>query len=550
MSKFLSLLLPLTVLLGCQANPTPLQPAVCEEDACIVDRCRQNGQVGTLLPTPHLVQFGAAESKALVAFENVGSCPVTLFEASFAGGATSAFTCDDCAGRLPVDLMPGESASFLVRLRRAGTVDMHDVLVVQSDDAEFPRLQVPLHAAPRAGAFAQVVPAAADFGFVPVGQSARRVVTIANQGGGETPLVVKGVSFEPAATRDFALSAPPVFPVTLASTAVEPSANLALEVVLRPDAPSRRQAVLVVSTDSGDVRVPLTGEAGAPPIIRTSATAVSFGNVAVGTSVRRSVTVSNTGANALHVESGWSGTVSADAVLKPASAFDLAPGASRDIDIEVSAGAVGPLAAILELRSNDPSRPAVALPVTANRVSGSAGTVTAQLTFATAEDGWVSTDVRRVDLSLESPSGGKCDAAAADGDFGDYGRARWTGQGSLARPQRIVLQNTKTDGTWHLRLGYTDDCDTLPTAAAANVLGLSVDALLAYLTGGAFTLDPRAVAGVVSSLCAGRNSTVATVTVAVDGRIVDERSVTLHQRGESTLAFDLVRSGGVFSIRR
>ncbi|MFM2152121.1 MAG: laccase family multicopper oxidase [Pseudomonadota bacterium] len=524
--------------------------ATCREQECIVDRCRQNGQSGTLLPTPHLVLLGVSEDRASVSFENAGSCPVTMFGASFGSGAGSAFACEDCAGRLPVDLMPGESVSFGIRLRRAGTAGLDDVFVVESDDADFPSLQVPVHAAARTAAFAQVMPSAADFGFVPVGQSAKRLVTVANQTSGDSPLVVTGVAFEPSGTQDFALAATPAWPVKLASTAVEPAASLALEVVLRPQAPSRRVGVMVVTTSTGEVRVPLTGEAGAPPLIRTSGTELSFGDVGVGTSVRRPVTVTNAGANTLHVEPVWSGTSSSDAALKPAGAFDLSPGASRDVEVEVSAGTVGALAVILELRSNDPARPSVAIPVTANRIGAHAGVVTAQLSFATAEDGWVSTDVRRVDLTVESPSGATCGASAADVDFGDWGRGRWSGQGSLARPQRVVVQNAKTDGTWHLRLAYTDDCDTLPTAAAANVLGLSVDALLTYLTGGGFTLDPRTVASVVSNLCAGHAATVATVAVSVDGRIVDERTVTLHQRGESTLAFDLVRSGGIFTVRR
>jgi len=264
------------------------------------------------------------------------------------------------------------------------------------------------------------------------------------------------------------------------------------------------------------------------------------------------VTVSNAGANVLHVDPAWTGTPAADFQLRPSTGFDLAPGASRELELAVTPTALGSLASILELRSNDPAHASVALPVSARGVRGAgAGVVTARLDFASANDGYISSDVRRVDLSIESPDGQRCDARHPSCDFGPFGRAAWSGQGSLARPQGITLQGATTDGTYRLAVRYTEDCEALPTASAANFLGLSVEALLAYFLDEATLLvDASDVSFVVSNLCMDREPTVASVVVSVDGRVVQERALKLQRRGEESLAFEVVRTGSVVNVRQ
>ena len=53
----------------------------------------------------------------------------------------------------------------------------------------------------------------------------------------------------------------------------------------------------------------------------------------------------------------------------------------------------------------------------------------------------------------------------------------------LQNPQRVILSDTMVDATWRIELSYLEDCDSLPSAVLAGLLGISTDLLVDYFAG-------------------------------------------------------------------
>ncbi|MEN9797434.1 MAG: hypothetical protein RL653_1130, partial [Pseudomonadota bacterium] len=119
-------------------------------------------------------------------------------------------------------------------------------------------------------------------------------------------------------------------------------------------------------------------------------------------------------------------------------------------------------------------------------------------------------------------------------------------------PERIVLAGAQQDGTWRVMLSYQEDCSSLPTELTAGLLGISVDALIAYLTGGASAGLPvggQDVGNLISNVCLSKKNSNATVRVYTNGALIKEKTVSLSKKGDTTYALDLVRTNGVFSTK-
>ena len=78
-------------------------------------------------------------------------------------------------------------------------------------------------------------------------------------------------------------------------------------------------------------------------------------------------------------------------------------------------------------------------------------------------------------------------------------------------------------------------------------LGISVEALIAYFSGGAIPIDGGDVADVIADLCLDHSSSAATITIYVNGQIIAERPVTLGRKGDFIYAVDLVRTNGTWT---
>ena len=110
-----------------------------------------------------------------------------------------------------------------------------------------------------------------------------------------------------------------------------------------------------------------------------------------------------------------------------------------------------------------------------------------------------------------------------------------------------MLADATQDGTYRVMLQYMEDCSALPTELLAGVLGISVDALITYLSSGVININGQDVGAIIQNTCFSRSGTSGTVRVWVNGQVIKEKTVSLGKKGDTAYALDLIRSGGKFS---
>ena len=122
--------------------------------------------------------------------------------------------------------------------------------------------------------------------------------------------------------------------------------------------------------------------------------------------------------------------------------------------------------------------------------------------------------------------------------------------GPKEEPERIVLPDAQQDGTYRVLLSYVEDCSSVPSGIVAAILGISVDALIAYLTGGiGVGFGGEELADAIDDVCFNHSSAAVTVTVFVNGQVIAEAPVTMGSQGDFVYAVDIERAGGVFTVR-
>ena len=153
-------------------------------------------------------------------------------------------------------------------------------------------------------------------------------------------------------------------------------------------------------------------------------------------------------------------------------------------------------------------------------------------------------------MTLENPFGLVCNKQNdSPSNWGAFGNPGWLAFGPKEEPERIVLPDSTQDGTYRVLLTYMEDCSSVPSGLVAALLGISVDVLIAYFTGGVgIGVSGDQVADAIEDVCFDHSSSAATVTVYLNGMIAAEVPVTLGRKGDYLYALDLVRTGGVFTV--
>jgi len=180
-------------------------------------------------------------------------------------------------------------------------------------------------------------PGTLDFGRVDIGASSRpQTTTLTNS----ASIAFNGT----ASTSDVA------YGVTPAQFAIAPGGRQAFSITFRPAAVRSFPGALSLTLTSTvvpttpvvvTVTVSLIGEGRAPAAISASPATADFGDVSVGSSAIRGVTVSNTGGAPASV----SATSNSQVVSVAPSSFTLAGGTSQVVNLTYSPAAAGPLAA-------------------------------------------------------------------------------------------------------------------------------------------------------------------------------------------------------------
>lgn len=534
---------------------------LCEDFRCIAAETKACEVVidgnPILQPAPYAVSFGeidTEEATQTLTIHNIGNCTLTLFEASLAGGPDSPFGCELCTAKFPMEIFPGRKREFAVSFVGQGVGSFHDEIKVLSDDREFGTLTIPLRANFIGVPQLRIAPNPVDFGYVAQGRMEARSLQMTNQGTGTAPLTVQAISLLPADTQDFSITPELNEVVTLAPVSVDSSAVLSFDLSYHPRSNAAHKAELMVLTDRGEMRVPLSGNSETPPKLTFNPPALDLGQVPLGHTNYQSLTLVNEGGAPLKVDYTWGGPrPTTDLFTVPTAIPEIGPGEYVEIRVGFTATSVGKADGLLVLSSSDPSRPSVTLPIAAEGVAGPGPEVVKiEMTYDNGEDGAFDSDLRNVDMTLEHPYGYVCNKDMPNPtNWGNYGNPSWIAFGPKEEPERIVLADATQDGTYRVMLQYMEDCASIPTELAAGLLGISVDALIAYLTGGAgnIIIDGGKVGDIIQNVCLSRKASNATVRVHVNGKVIAEKTVSIGRKGETHYALDLVRSNGRFTAR-
>jgi hypothetical protein len=562
------------VITSCLGDDDCPDGQLCDEGTCVqMSKFRCDAVTtgaGVLQPAPHVVEFGTVGSDEVtqtLTLRNIGNCSLTIFEANLGAGKDSSFTCAGCEdSKFPMEIFPMREAKITIKFTAPKVGSFEDKLELLSDDAEFPTLPVPIRAKFDGVPKLVVSPDPVKFGYVAQGANDTRVLQIVNHGTGVAAVRVTGIHLDPPDTTAFSVEAldnqalpTPEAPVSLVPTSVNPRAALLFKAQYHPRDVQEDTASVVIDTDStlvGTLRVTLSGTSETPPELSIDPEIVDFKDVPLGQMRAQTITLVNKGGSPLDLTYSFRNNCpptnpkcSADFSFTPATLPTIEPGKYFEMQVFVVPTAAEKISGLLLIGSNDPRRPTSTISLSATGVNDGTQVVKIEVTYDNGSDGTFDNDLRRLDASLENPYGFICGKAEPKPlDWGDFGNPQWLSLGAKLNPQRVILVNPKEDGKYRVLLQYTEDCSSLPSQLLASVLGITVDALIAYLTGGAVVLDPTDVSGAIDKACFAHSATTATVTVWVNGVTIAEKATTLGKKGDFAYALDLVREQGQFQV--
>lgn len=547
------------VVAACRLDDDCQAGYLCENYECVPKEAKACEFVGDgtpiLQPSPHAVDFGTLDSQGAllqtVMLHNIGNCTLTLFEANLKDKGAG-FTCDFCDGAFPKEIFPGRSLELSLAYTPSTVQAVSSELVLLSDDKEYPTLRVPIHANYIGTPGLVAAPNPVDFGYAAESRLVRKTVQLTNQGTGSAPISITSIALSPSNTDHFSFVMPMDLPKSLVPVSSDRTAMIPLEVRYHPRSLDVHKADLVITTSKGTVTVPLSGTSATPPKITVNPAMIDLGDVALGTSKFKTLTITNEGGAPLTVKQAWGGAnPTTDLYTTPQNLAPIDSGKYTEMQVAVTATQQGPYSGLLILTTNDPAKQSITIPVTANGVPGAgAAVVKVEMTLENGSDTLFDNDVRNVDMTLEHPFGYVCNKQTPNPmNWGNYGTPSWLAFAPKEEPERIILADAKQDGTWRVMISYQQDCASLPTDLLAGLLGISVDVLVDYLSGGAVPLNGGDVANLIQNICLSKKSSAVNVKVFVNGMMIAERNASVGKKGDTTYVLDLVRTSGTFTVR-
>ena len=558
----------LLALAACGEDATPLVVARCAADAecgpgfiCELGMCAEKSSVSCMSieggmaiaqASPPVIDFGKvglATRFAPVTLRNLGNCTLTVFALDFEGADAAAFECPKCAdGLLPIELFPFREQEVELSFTASRPGRFSTELHILSDDPAVPTLRVPVRAEFEGTPEPKLLPAMVDFGYLRQGDRDTQTILVSNHGTGTARLHVTSVALDPP-LRAFTLSTSAMPPHPLSPVGAVPTDVFEIGVEYFPRDAADHATELVVVTDqrNGTFRVPIRGTSKTPPRFSVSPMAVAFGDIPLGETRTRTLTIVNQGGSPLELLHRFAATgLNTDFALNPRVIPPIAPGAFVELEVFATPTSRQEIRSLLVFETNDPDRPTTSIMVSATGTDVPAlEVVKVEMAFDNSDDSFFGDDLRDVDLTVENPIGQICNEQfAAPMNWGSYGTPQWFAFGRTKEPERIIIPDARVDGTYRVLVQYAEDCASVPTRLVASVLGISISALLGYLTSGAVILDPAQLSEVISMLCLDHDSTQAAITVWVNGRVIGERAVPLGRKGDIAYGLDIVRRNG------
>ena len=564
-----------SLLAACGDSIEPLVIARCQSDlecgsgkVCELGECKPKdavscasvqGGVAILQPGPPLVEFGEVADATYfqsITLRNIGNCTLTLFEARFEQEAASPFECPGCTPDLfPLELFPFREKQIEVAFTPNGVGEFKDNLDLLSDDAEYPEIKVPVRARFVGVPNPSVIPNELEFGYVQVGRTITKEVKISNRGTGTAKLVVSHIEIQPTGTTAYSLMNELTEPVEIVPLSSDPNAGHVVRVSYHPREVGLHNADLVITTNlprNGILHIPLHGSSQTPAKINVSPSEIHFGSVPIGRTNALPLTIVNEGGSPLEIRYRWGGTgLSTDLSASPTLVPPIPPGQYTELQVFVTATAPAPITGLLILETNDPVRPTVTVPVSADGedVVG-AQVVKIEMNYENGQNGFFDNDFRNVDMTLENPFGLICNKQNANPtNWGNFGTVTWLGLGATEEPERVVLFGASADGTYRVMVNYIEDCASLPSGLLSAILGISIDLILTGIIGAPIGVSPGQISDVIDDICFDHDSSAVTITISINGMIIREVTTSLSRKGDYQYPVDLVRQNGQFMVR-
>ncbi|MBI4819248.1 MAG: choice-of-anchor D domain-containing protein [Deltaproteobacteria bacterium] len=539
---------------SCAGDSDCKSGALCQSGTCLAATAlacvdTDTSRTPAISVQPTTLEFGDVGTTQVtrsVEVRNVGACTLRIGSWVLEARAESRFRCLTCESVTPpVEVPPGRAWVVELAALPGAPGNFVDTLTLRSSDPTHEYTTVALSMRSLGEPELLASPELLDFGFVSGGSASSRTLTLLNNGG--VALEVTRVRLEGSDASDFDLPSL-ALPTTLQSARLDPSAKLEIAIGYSPVVTGAHSAQLSVEArDLPTLTVPLSSHS-EPPEVDVATQSVDFGRVRVGREALRSFAVQNTGRTALALGVALLASASRDLSASPVEAT-VAPGSFTEIRLRYAPTTAGGASGELVITTNDPDERELRVALTGVGEAPPPGdeVVTLDLTFRTDSNSLLDTDLRDVDLLLDSPLGRVCSESERSPDWGPEGQPRWTGS-SAAGSERIVLAGATQDGEYTISAQYIEDCSSLPTQLAARLLGIGSHELTEYFSDGDVTLDANRVAGVVSSLCVNRSAGSGTLDVRINGAL-NTFPLSLPAKG-STDSVRLIRADGRFRVTR
>ncbi len=185
-----------------------------------------------------------------------------------------------------------------------------------------------------------------DFGSVVTGQTANGSLTLSNTGTAGLSITAIGAASAPFTATGGTCGATPI--------SLAPAASCTLTYSFTPTSATSSSQSIAITSNGGNPSFTLQGAGVGAPVATLSASALSFGNIAVSASGSATVTLSNTGASALSISAITAPTApfSAAGGTCGATPISLAAGASCTLTYAFSPSALGSFSQTLTITSN------------------------------------------------------------------------------------------------------------------------------------------------------------------------------------------------------
>jgi len=316
--------------------------------------------IGKLIATPAALNFNNVQvgstASAVTTLKNVGTANVTLSQINLSGAG---FSTSGIA--TPVLVVPGESLTLTVKYTPTSTR-------TSSGDISLISAQGGITSVSVSGTAAQsgftLSPASINFGNAVTGVANTQTVQISNTG--TVPVTITAANISGAGFSTSGLTLPLTLSAGKAST---------FNVQFNPKSAGAATGSLSLVSDASNPppAVALSGAGVAPGLsLAVNPTSVSFGNVNVGSTASRSVTITNTGNS--NVAISKEALTGANLSLSGGSAVTLSPSQSVTLTVQYSPTTAVSTSGSIAIVSNATSGPS-SIPVSGTGVAPTPHTV-------------------------------------------------------------------------------------------------------------------------------------------------------------------------------